>query len=150
LGLNRLTTTLRHHRRIAFDSSVFIYQIEAHPKYLALTDAVFAWLDEPNSHAVTAALTMTEILVVPHRNRDKTLLNNFYGLLSTYPNLEWVSIDLQAADVAARLRAEHRLLTPDALQAAIALQARATALVTNDPVFRRVPGFASIVLEDFL
>lgn len=92
---------------------------------------------------------MTEILVVPYRNRDKKLLDNFYGLLSTYPNLEWISIDLQVADVAARLRAAHSLRTPDALQAAIALQAQATALITNDPVFRRVKDFEPLVLDDF-
>lgn len=132
------------------DSTIFIYQIEAHPKYVALTDAVFSWLDAPTSRAVTAALTMTEILVVPYRNRDEKLLDDFYGLLSTYPNLEWTSIDLQIADVAARLRAVHSLRTPDALQAAVALQAQATALITNDPVFRKVTGFAPIVLDDFL
>lgn len=132
------------------DSSIFIYQIEAHPKYVALTDVVFSWLDDPTSRAVTAALTMTEILVVPYRNRDERLVDDFYGLFSTYPNLEWISIDLQVADVAARLRAAYGLRTPDALQAAIAIQTEATALITNDPVFRRVSGFAPIVLDDFL
>ncbi len=132
------------------DSSIFIYQIEAHPKYVALTDAVFSWLDDPTSRAVTAALTMTEILVVPYRNRDEKLVDDFYGLFSTYPNLEWISVDLQVADVAARLRAAYGLRTPDALQAAVAIQTEATALITNDPVFRRVSGFAPIVLDDFL
>lgn len=150
MGLNSLSTTLRQHRQIAIDSSIFIYQIEAHSKYVALTDAVFSWLDHPSSRAVTAALTMTEILVVPYRNRDDKLLDDFYSLLSTYPNLEWISIDLRIADVAARLRAAYGLRTPHALQAAIAIQAQATALVTNDPVFRRVSGFAHIVLDDFL
>jgi len=150
LGLNRLNTILSQHRRIAMDSSIFIYQIEAHPKYVALTDAVFSWLDDPTSRAVTAALTMTEILVVPYRNRDEKLVDDFYGLFSTYPNLEWISVDLQVADVAARLRAAYGLRTPDALQAAVAIQTEATALITNDPVFRRVSGFAPIVLDDFL
>ncbi len=150
MGLNRLNTILSQHRRIAMDSSIFIYQIEAHPKYVALTDAVFSWLDDPTSRAVTAALTMTEILVVPYRNRDEKLVDDFYGLFSTYPNLEWISVDLQVADVAARLRAAYGLRTPDALQAAVAIQTEATALITNDPVFRRVSGFAPIVLDDFL
>lgn len=150
MGLNRLNTVLSQHRRIAIDSSVFIYHIEAHPKYVALTDAVFSWLDDPTSRGVTAALTMTEILVVPYRNRDEKLVDDFYGLFSTYPNLDWISVDLQVADVAARLRAAYGLRTPDALQAAIAIQTEATALITNDPVFRRVSGFAPIVLDDFL
>jgi predicted nucleic acid-binding protein len=131
------------------DSSIFIYQLENNPKYVALTDVVFTWLGQPTSRAVTAAVTMTEILVPAYRNRDQKLLDNFYGLLSTYPNLKWISIDLQVADIAAQVRAEHNLRTPDALQAATALQAQATALITNDPVFRRLKGFAPLVLDDF-
>jgi hypothetical protein len=40
-------------------------------------------------------------------------VNLFYGLLSTYPNLEWIALSLEIADVAARLRAMHGLRTPD-------------------------------------
>ncbi len=150
MGLNRLRATLQRHHRVALDSSVFIYQLEANPNYVALTDVVFSWLAQPTSRAVTAAITMTEILVPPYRNHDQELLDKFYGLLSTYPNLEWTSIDLGLADIAARIRAQHNLRTPDALQAATALHEQATAFITNDPVFRRVTGFASLVLNDFL
>ena len=38
----------------------------------------------------------------------------------------------------------------DALQAATALQARATALVTNDPVFERVDFIETLLLDDVL
>jgi predicted nucleic acid-binding protein len=150
LGINRLRTILQRHHRVALDSSIFIYQLEANPKYVALTDVVFSWLAEPTSRAVTASVTMTEILVPPYRNHDQELLDRFYGLLSTYPNLQWTAIDLELADLAARVRAQHNLRTPDALQAATALQAHATAFITNDPAFRRVTGFAPLVLDDFL
>ena len=51
---------------------------------------------------------------------------------------------------AAQIRARHRLRTPDALQAATAAHAGATALVTNDPVFERVEAFATVVLDPLL
>ena len=150
MGLNRLRTILQRHHRVGLDSSIFIYELEANPKYVALTDVVFSWLGESTSRAVTAATTMTEILVPPYRNHDQDLLDKFYGLLSTYPNLQWTSIDLELADIAARVRAQHNLRTPDALQAATALHAHATAFITNDAVFRRVTGFAPLILEDFV
>lgn len=150
MGINRLRATLQLHHRVALDSSIFIYQLEENPRYVALTDVVFSWMAQPASRAVTAAITMTEILVPPYRNSDPELLDKFYGLLSTYPNLHWTSIDLEIADIAARVRAQHNLRTPDALQAATALHAHATAFITNDPVFRRVMGFAPLVLDDFL
>jgi len=71
----------------------------------------------------------------------------FYGLLSTCANLDWVAPDLEIADLAARLRAAHRLKTPDALQAATAVQTRASGLITNDPAFERVESFETLVLD---
>lgn len=132
------------------DSSIFIYHLEANPKYVALSDVVFSWLGDPASQAVTAAITMTEILVPHYRNSDQRLVDDFYALFSTYPNLEWIPIGLEVADIAARVRAHYNLRTPDALHAAAALHAHATALVTNDLVFRRVGGFAAVVLDDFI
>jgi hypothetical protein len=39
---------LRCHQRIALDTSVFIYQLEANTRYAALTDLVFSWLEQPD------------------------------------------------------------------------------------------------------
>jgi uncharacterized protein len=150
LGVERLRTFLRRHRRIALDTSVFIYQLEANARYLGLTDTVFSWVKEQGHTAVTSAITMTELLVQPYRNHDEQQVDEFYGLLSTYPNLEWIAPNLEIADVSARIRALHRLRTPDAVQAATAMHTNATALVTNDPVFEQVGEFEAAVLDKFL
>jgi predicted nucleic acid-binding protein len=147
LGLDRLRAFLRGHRRIALDTSVFIYQLEANARYLAFTDHIFSWLERPDSKAVTSTVTMTELLVQPYRAFDEHRVDEFYGLLATYPNLEWISPNLEIADFAARLRAQHRLRTPDALQAATALHTLATGLITNDPVFERVEILETLVLD---
>ncbi len=100
--------------------------------------------------AVTSTITMTELLVQPYRDSSEDRVNRFYGLLSTFPNLQWVPADLEIAGMAAKLRAAHRLRTPDALQAATAVRAQATGLVTNDAVFRRVDRFETLVLDALL
>jgi predicted nucleic acid-binding protein len=117
---------------------------------VALTDPIFEWLERPHHQAVTSTVTMLELLVKPYRDESEQLVNDFYGLLSTYPNLAWIAPDLEVADIAARIRARHGLRTPDALQAATAVQAHVTGMVTNDPVFERVAGFETMVLEDLL
>jgi len=147
LGVERLRAFLRRHRRIALDTSVFIYQLETNPRYLAYTDHIFSWLERPGSKAVTSTITMTELLVQPYRDSDEQRADEFYGLLSTYPNLDWVAPNLEIADLAARIRALHRLRTPDALQAATAVHTLATGLITNDPVFERVTDFETVVLD---
>ena len=150
MGLDRLRAFLRRHRRIALDTSVFIYQLEANLRYIPFTDHIFYWLERPTSRAVTSTITMTELLVQPYRDFDEHRVNEFYALLSTYPNLEWVPPNLEIADLAARIRALHRLRTPDALQAATAVQTLAAGLVTNDSVFERVEGFETLALEQLL
>ena len=150
MGLEVLQSFLRRHRKIALDSSVFIYQIDANPKYLPATGPVFTWLVHRDSRAVTSTVTMTELLVAPYRNSDRQRAGVFYALLSSHPNLKWVAPDLEVADTAAQLRAHHRLRTPDALQAAAAIQAQATGLITNDAVFERVVAFETLVLDKLL
>jgi predicted nucleic acid-binding protein len=88
--------------------------------------------------------------VQPYRESDEVRVNLFYGLLTTYPNLDWIAPDLEIADMAARLRALHRLKTPDALQAATAARSRATGFVSNDPVFERVEAFETLLFDQLL
>ena len=90
---------------------------------------------------------MTETLVPAYRAGGERQVNEFYALLTTYPNLDWIAPSLEIADIAARLRAVHRLRTPDALQAATALHMQATGLITNDSVFERVEGLQTLVLD---
>ena len=129
--------------------------MEANERYLTLTECIFAllgraWLERPDSKALTSTITMTELLVQPYRKSDEQRVDEFYGLLSTYPNLDWVAPNLEIADLAARLRALYRLRTPDALQAATAIHAGTTAFITNDPVFERVEGFEALILDRLL
>ncbi len=48
---------------------------------------------------------MTELLIQPYRFSDEKQVDEFYGLLSTYPNLKWIPPTLEIADQAARIRA---------------------------------------------
>jgi len=141
---------LRRHRRVALDTSIFIYQLEANARYVALTDAVFSWVERAGHEAVTSTITMTELLVPAYRDGEEQKVDEFYGLLSTYPNLRWIAPDLETADLAARLRAAYKLRTPDALQAATALRAQATGFITNDSVFARIKEFETAVLDQLL
>jgi predicted nucleic acid-binding protein len=150
LGVERLRAFLRRNRRVALDTSIFIYHLEANPKYLACTDLIFSWIERAESKAITSTITMTELLVLPYREGNEQRASDFYALLTTYPNLDWIAPNLEIADLAARIRALHRLQTPDALQAATAALSRATGLITNDAVFERVGGFQTLVLDKLL
>ncbi|MGB9236772.1 MAG: PIN domain-containing protein [Terriglobales bacterium] len=147
MEIERLRAFLRKHRRVALDTSIFIYQLEDNPHYVGLTNHIFSWLERPASTAVTSTITMTELLVQPYRAADERRINQFLALLSTYPNLNWVAPDLDVADLAAQIRAAHRFRTPDALQAATAIRARATGFITNDPIFKRLASLEVLLLD---
>jgi predicted nucleic acid-binding protein len=93
---------------------------------------------------------MTEILVKPYRTLEAKAVRQMRGVLLTYPHLEWIEPDIEIADMAARLRAVHRLETPDALQAATAIRSGATLLVTNDASFERIHAFETLTLDRLL
>jgi predicted nucleic acid-binding protein len=150
LGVDRLRNAIGRHSHVALDTSIFIYHLEANPTYVLLSDCIFSWLESETSKAVTSVITLTELLAKPYRESDADTATKCYALLSSYPNLEWISPTLETANLAAKIRATHRLRTPDALQAATAIEARATAVVSNDPIFRRVPHFDTLVLDDYL
>jgi predicted nucleic acid-binding protein len=150
LGVTALSAFLRRHRRIGLDTSVFIYHLEANAAYAHLAGEVFTWLEGPPHAAVTSTITMTELLVHPYRLGNEPLVNQYFSLLSLFPNLEWVPPDLAIADTAAQLRAQHRLRTPDALQLATAVRRRATGFLTNDGELTRVTAVEVVTLQELL
>ena len=93
---------------------------------------------------------MTELLVPAHRDGNARRLLHYRGLLTTYPSLAWMPPDLPIADTAAQLRAEYRLKTPDAIQAATAIRAKVSTLFTNEPIFQRVKELEIFVFDDLL
>jgi predicted nucleic acid-binding protein len=146
LEIERLRAFLRRHPVIALDTPIFIYQLETNPRYSDCSDHIFSWLERSGSKAITSTITMTELLVQPYRYDDEKKADEIHGLLATFPNLQWIAPTLEIAAVAARIRAVHRLQTPDALQAATA-DLLATGLITNDPVFERVKSIETLVLD---
>ncbi len=139
---------LERHGKVGIDTNVFIYFMGEHPRYLTLVEPLFTWLRSSRGGAVTSTLTMLELLVQPYRLRKHELADEFYALLTTYPNLEWAEVTLAIADRAAQLRAEFNLKTPDSVQAATALVRRVTGFVSNDPVFHRIGGLDVLILDE--
>jgi predicted nucleic acid-binding protein len=124
--------------------------MEANVRYLPFTEYIFNWLERPASKGITSTIPMTELLVQPYRAFEEDRVNQLLALLFTIPNLDWIAPSLEIAERAARIRAVHRLRTPDALQAATAIQASATGLITNDQTFERLEGPETLVLERLL
>jgi predicted nucleic acid-binding protein len=98
-------------------------------------------MERVNDGRLTAAasvLLLAEVLVPAYRARNPAAARQARAALERVPNLELVEVTAGVSDVAARLRAEHNLRTPDALHVATALREGAGWLVTNDRRLQRV------------
>lgn len=71
-------------------------------------------------------------------------------LLLESKEMRLLPITLQVIESAARLRAETRLATADAIHAATAIAHDCALFVTNDPAFRRVPGLSLAFLSQIV
>ena len=88
-----------------------------------------------------------EVLVQPIQQGETQLAHDYSDLPLHHPNLSVVPIGIAIAERAAHLRAQYRLRTPDALQIAVALEARCQAFLTNDTALQRVTELRVLVLE---
>lgn len=136
---------------VAIDTVVFVYFIEEHPRYLPLVAELFEAVDAGAIAAVTSTVTLLEVLVVPYRQGDLALGERYEALLGQSRGLRLAELGRPLLRAAAQLRAVHRgLRTPDALQLAAALAARATSFVTNDRDLPSIPGLPIVKLDDHL
>jgi predicted nucleic acid-binding protein len=141
---------LQRQRRLGIDSCIFIYELEENARYARATGRVFDWLERPGALAFTSTMTMVDLLVQPYREGDRSRADACFGLLTRFPHLEWVSVDLEIADMAARIRSQYKLKTPAALQAATVRSRSLTGFLTNDPSLQRLPEIDVLLLDDVL
>ena len=134
---------------VALDTSIFIYFIERHPRYLPVLRPLFKRIDDGEIPAVTSSLTLIEALVIPYRADNREIAEKYERILTNGRGLTLVPIHLPLIHLAARIRATTSIRTPDALQLATAISTNCTAFLTNDVRLRTVGPLEVIRLDAF-
>jgi predicted nucleic acid-binding protein len=125
-----------------FDASALIYLIEgADPFASRLRKELAATAKKHlNLGAAVSRLSWLECRVGPMRANDSTTLALFDGFFAR-PDLVWVDLTRDVVELAAVIRVQTGMKTPDALQAASCLQLGGDHLfLTGNGAFRRVSG----------
>lgn len=135
---------------VALDTSIFIYFIEEHPRYLPLVEPVFEAMDAGELEAVTSSLTLVEVLVIPFRFANAALIARYEILLTKSRGLSLVDLDRDFLRSVALVRASTKAKTPDAMQLAAAVAAGCQVFLTNDDRIPNLPGLRTLLLEDYL
>lgn len=134
--------------RVAVDTCVFVYFMEADLEWLPVVRPLFAAAGAGDGALVTSSLTLLEVLVIPYRSGDLALAERYEALLSRSRGLSLVEMDRPILKAAAQLRARYRLKTPDSLQIAAALASRCKSFVTNDRKITDIPGLRIVQLSE--
>jgi predicted nucleic acid-binding protein len=130
------------------DSSTVIYRVEGLEPFASASLPIWEALQDGNCQVSTSDLTLLEVLVKPVRDGNLNLVAIYRRVLLETEGLTSIPIDHDILELAAQLRATHRLKTPDSIHAATAIQSGAVLFVTNDTDFRRVPGLNVVILAD--
>jgi predicted nucleic acid-binding protein len=120
---------------LLIDSPPIIYFLEDHPQFGPRLAPLFAAHAAGRLRFAVTTISVAEVLVGPLRAGDDALAQRYRAILESWQS---VTLDLDIAASAARLRASLRLGLADAVQAASALAINAAALVTHDRDFSRL------------
>ena len=127
---------------VFFDASALIYLIEGAEPFAAKVRKELAAVAKkhPDLGAAVSRLSWLECRVGPMKGNDNATLAAFDAFFAR-PDLVWVELTKDVIELAAVIRVQTGLKTPDALQAASCPQLGGEHLfLTGDSAFRRVAG----------
>ena len=127
------------HRRVALDSNVIIYVLEAVAPLGIVARDLLAAIEAGKLAGVISTIGVAEVCSGPARYGDLALVERYAEALGSLPGLRIEPITTEVAVDAAVIRGARGLGLADAMHLASARAAGATAFVTND---RRVRGSA--------
>ncbi len=112
------------------------------PFFQALADGQF--------RVVTSTITIVETLVHPIRTKQVSLARRYQNILLNAPSITVYDLSPDIARITAEIRAHHKIRTPDAIQLATAVYAKAGFFITNDRSLRKFPDLNVLVVDDLV
>jgi len=142
---------MRAYRRVALDTNVVIYALEDVAPYRELAQHLLRMIERGFMTGTVSTVVEAEVLVKPLRERDRAAIDKVELFFRDSPNLVIRSFDRTIAKRAALVRASNRLLLPDAIIVATALEERCDAIIGNDSVIAsQAVGIPYLYLNDYV
>ena len=135
-------------KTIFVDTAPFIYFIEGHSRFHETLLEIFQLNAEGKIYFQTSTLTLLEVLVQPVKLKKLKLAREYEKIITSSSNIEIYDLDIEISKQAAKLRAEHNLRTPDAIQIATGIVKGADLFFTNDVNLKKASGIKMLILEE--
>jgi predicted nucleic acid-binding protein len=131
--------------RIFWDTNLFIYLLEPHDEFSAMTRELRIKMLTRGDQLLTSAISLGEILVKPTQAGDAERCRKYERAVLSAATL--VPFDIKAARHYASIKANRSVQAPDAVQLSCAASAGVDLFVTNDDRLqnKQVPGIQFIV-----
>ena len=136
-------------KKIFLDTAPLIYYIEENPLYAAFLNDLFTTHENKKIQFVSSVITLLEVLVLPLREGNKKLSEAYENILTNSRSIDVIDINTNIAKIAAQLRADYSLKTPDAILLATAIYSSADFFLTNDKRLQTIKEVNVITLNDF-
>lgn len=144
----KLGDALRGVTLLYIETAPFIYYTERRDGYVDKMHAIFSEVSRQRVRVVTSAVTLTETLMKPLREKDTALISRYRRMFYRTRGLSLVAVSPRIGESAAELRARYNMRTPDALHVAAAIDAGCDAFLTNDGGFKRIREITVLTLDE--
>ncbi|MBV5261738.1 type II toxin-antitoxin system VapC family toxin [Synechococcus moorigangaii CMS01] len=136
---------------VYLDTVILIYTVEKNVDYLHIIQNLWVDIERHIITAYTSELTLMESLVMPLKLRNDRLVNTYEKILQKSV-LKSLSITPSILKLAAQLRANNKIQTPDAIHLATAIACGCDVFLTNDIALQKIPdlGLEILVLKDLI
>ena len=137
-------------KRVFLDTAPLIYYIEENQRYSSVLNKLF--LDNSKGEFLfqTSVITLLEVLVLPMRQNEIQLLEQYQNILCNSPSIDIFDLNVEIAKQAASYRAKYGMKTPDSIQIATAVYASADYFLTNDIQLKAVKEIEVLVLDELI
>ena len=125
--------------RIALDTNILIYLLEATEPYASKVENILDSFMKGENHGIISTVSVAEVLTGFYVAKDEKRAAKTKSLLQDLTQNDFTIVDLtfKIADLAARLRAERGGRLPDAIIAATAVDQAANFIYSQDEDLRR-------------
>jgi predicted nucleic acid-binding protein len=117
--------------RIYWDTMLFVYWLEDHPKYGRRVLHILSRMQERGDELCTSAFSLAELLVGPYKQGASEVSERIRSVFEG-PEITVLPFTTQVADQYARIRAQMNVSPADAIHLACAADADTDLFLSND------------------
>jgi uncharacterized protein len=148
--MGEVVSPVETYRRIALDTSIFIYQFESHSTFGGISDVILRLIWDGRIEGVASIISLMELTTGPYKYGQIELADLYETRLVGFSNLTLQNVDLSIARAGAVVRARYGFPLPDAIHLATALRFGADTFVTNDRRLQQFDELPVTLLSDLV